>query len=270
MTPEEKLCSRTWRMRNSAGILWCILSMGLLTGVGFLIRGVKARNKTWLGLGIGFLVLGIGLMAATSTFDSGTKEHPIHSVASDIWGWCYFITFAGGLIATIITNRRWLLWKAHASDVKWYAKAGTSQPPVNASPAHAYDPFKAVPTAFSAPPTPGAFPTQAPTVQSAAASRSFVAPASAGLLDVNAASAQHLQAKLGVDATTADRIIETRQALGGSFTSFEQLMSKAQVPPHLLIPHRASLTFGTSPGGDTPAQPVPPSGGGQSGRRLFD
>jgi DNA uptake protein ComE-like DNA-binding protein len=269
MTPEEKLCSRTWRMRNSAGILWCILSMGLLTGVGFLIRGVKAKNKTWIGMGAGFLVLGIGLMVATSTFDSGTKEHPIHSLASDIWGWAYFITFAGGLTATIVTNRKWLVWKAHASDVKWYATAGASRSPANASRARGYDPNIAAATALSTPPLPSSFSAQAPAVQSAAAPRSFVAPALAGALDVNTASAQHLQATLGVDATTANRIIEIRQELG-SFTSFEQLMSKAQVPPHLLIPHRASLTFGTSTGGHTPPQPAPPSGGAQSGRRLFD
>jgi DNA uptake protein ComE-like DNA-binding protein len=269
MTPEEKLCSRTWRMRNSAGILWCILSMGLLTGVGFLIRGVQAKNKTWIGMGVGLLVLGIGLMAATSTFDSGTKEHPIHSVASDIWGWTYFLTFAGGLTATLVTNRKWLLWKAHSSDVKWYAKGGASQPLVNASPARGYDPNIVAATALTTTRSSGSFPIQAPTVLSPAAPGLFATPAPGGKLDVNSASAQHLQAALGVDATTANRIIETRQAIG-SFSSFEQLMSKAQVPPHLLIPHRATLTFGTPAGGHTPRQSGTPSGGAQSGRRLFD
>lgn len=269
MTPEEKLCSRTWRLRNSAGILWSILSMGLLTGVGFLIRGIKARNKTWIGMGVGFLVLGIGLMAATSTFDSGTKEHPIHSVASDIWGWIYFITFAGGVTAAIITNKKWLLWKAHASDVKWYAKAAASQPPVNASPARGYDPNAAAATALATPTPQASFPLQAPAVQSPAAPGSYSTPTPTGGLDVNSASAQDLQAALGVDAATANRIVETRQATG-NFSSFEQLMSKAQVPPHLLIPHRTSLAFGTPAVGHTPPQPQPPSAGAQSGRRLFD
>lgn len=252
MTPEEKLCSRTWRMRNSAGILWSILSMGLLTGVGFLIRGVKARNKIWIGMGVGFLVLGIGLMAATSTFDAGTKEHPIHSVAGDIWGWTYFATFAGGVTAAIVTNKKWLLWKAHASDVKWYAKAGASQQPMSAFPARDIGPTAAA-AAWLAPAAPAPLATPAPVEG----------------LDVNSASAQDLESALGVDTTTANRIIETRQAIG-SFRSFEQLMSKAQVPPHLLIPHRANLTFGGPAGAHTPPQPEPPSAGAQSGRRLFD
>src|SRR6478672_10988144 len=131
MTPEEKLCSRTWRLRNSAGVLWSILSFGFLTGVGFLIRGVKAKNKLWIMMGVGFLVLGVGLMVATGTYDSGTKEAPIRSTASTIWGWIWFSTFIAGVVLSIIMNRKWLVSKAHAGDAKWYAQAGTTAPPVD-------------------------------------------------------------------------------------------------------------------------------------------
>lgn len=251
MTPEEKLCSRTWRLRNSAGLLWSILSIGILTGVGFLIRGVKTKNKLWIVLGLGFLVVGIGVFA-TAGVNSGTKEAPIHTTASTIWGWIWFITFVGGVVTAFITNKKWLIWKAHANEVPWYTQAGGSQPKANPSPVRGYDPNAAA-AAFASPATP-------PVTVSA--------PAPAAVFDVNSASAQELSATLGVDGETANRILEARQSLG-SFTSFEQLMSKAQVPPHLLIPHRAKMTFG-APASAPASQPESPGTGSKSARRLFD
>ncbi|WP_411373289.1 helix-hairpin-helix domain-containing protein [Arthrobacter sp. MPF02] len=251
MTPEEKLCSRSWRLRNSAGLLWSIFSLGLLTGVGFLIRGVKAKNRLWIGLGIGFLVVGIGVFA-TAGVNEGTKDAPVTTTASTIWGWVWFTSFVAGVVTAFITNKKWLIWKAHDKDVKWYAQAGASQPTAASSPVHGYDPSAAAP-AFEPQTAP---PMTAPS------------PAPAGALDVNSASAPELSAVLGVDSEMANRILAARQSLG-SFTSFEQLMSKAQVPPHLLIPHRAKMTFGAPANAPAP-QPEPPSTGSKSGRKLFD
>jgi hypothetical protein len=250
MTPEEKLCSRSWRVRNSAGLLWSILSLGVLTGVGFLIRGVKAKNKLWMGLGIGFLILGIGVFVSAGSIDSGTKEAPITSVASTIWGWTWFGTFAGGVTASIITNRKWLLWKAHANEAKWYAQAGGRETPVTTPPAVGYGP-SAVDTALR---TPATAPAPSAPPQAAAV----------GTIDVNSASAQDIQAVLGVDAPTASRIIDARQT-HGPFTSFEQLISEGQVQPHILIPHRQRLVFGDS--SQHQSQPNPGTGN-QSARRL--
>lgn len=252
MTPEEKLCSRTWRLRNSAGLLWSILSFGMLTGVGFLIRGVKSKNRVWIAMGVGFLVLGIGVFATAGMANPGTKEAPIRTAFTDIWGWIMFANLVGGITAAVITNKKWLIWKAHANEVKWYAQTGDSQPTAATSPVRDYDPNAAA-AAFASPATP---PVTVP------------APAPAAVFDVNSASAQELSATLGVDGETANRIVEARQSLG-SFTSFEQLMSKAQVPPHLLIPHRAEMTFG-APASAPASQPEPPGTGSKSARKLFD
>lgn len=251
MTPEEKLCSRSWRLRNSAGVLWSILSFGLFTGVGFLIRGVKAKNKLWIQMGIGFLVLGVGLMAATGTFDAGTKEAPVRSTASTIWGWIWFLTFVGGIIASFITNRKWLVWKAHAGDTKWYAQAGRSAPSVSANPAFGYD-SNAASAAFRSVP-----PLSAPPIHPAPSAQTYPgASAPAATVDVNAASAHDLTAALGIDHAAAGRIVEVRQS-HGPFTSFEQLVAKAQVQPHLLIPHRNQLLFGDTRNAAAPAPAQP-------------
>ena len=224
--------------------------MGFLTGVGLLIRGIKAKNQLWIRLGVGFLVLGIGLMVATGTFDAGTKAAPKTSVASTLWGWVWFGTFAGGIATAIITNRKWLIWKAHDNEAKWYAQAGGAKPPVATSPFAGYDPNAA-----------------ASALRSPATSSSYSPPAQAGgasTLDVNSASAQDIQSVLGVDASTANRIIDARHSQG-PFTSFEQLISKGQVQPHILIPHRQRLVFGESNQSPAPANQSPLN---HSARRL--
>ncbi|WP_311212284.1 MULTISPECIES: helix-hairpin-helix domain-containing protein [unclassified Arthrobacter] len=264
MTPEEKLCSRSWRLRNSAGVLWSILSFGLLTGVGFLIRGAKAKNKLWLGLGIGFLIVGIGLFITAGMFNGGTKEAPIRSTASTIWGWVWFVSFVGGIVAAVITNKKWLLWKAHSDDRKWYAQAGASQSTNNPAPAYGYNPNAAA-AAFATPTAPAPDKQQPTNVAPA----QYTAPEAAppGSIDVNTATPQDLVTALGVDNETANRIVGTRQQLG-SFTSFEQLMSKAQVPPHLLIPHRNKLTFGSVQASPAPQAQQPAPQNSHSARRL--
>jgi len=253
MTPEEKLCSRTWRLRNSAGVLWSILSFGLLTGVGFLIRGLKAKNKLWIWLGVGFSVLGLALLVASTTFDSGTKAAPIHSVASDIWGWCWFLTFAGGVALTFVFNRKWLIWKAHSPDSKWYAQAGSSAAAMSHSnsPVVGFDP-NAGAAALSAA-TLGTSDTTTSTQTSGQQVPNF---ATAQPLNVNSASVQDLTRLVGIGQDAAQRIVQARQG-SGPFSSFEQLMSKSGVPPHLLIPLRDDLVFGPGESDGTGRQEAP-------------
>lgn len=261
MTPEEKLCSRTWRLRNSAGVLWSILSFGLLTGVGFLVRGIKSKNKLWIGLGIGFLVVGVVLFVTPSTYDGGTKEAPIRSVASTIWGWSWFTTFASGVVLTFIMNRKWLIWKAHSTDSKWYAQAGSAGTSIPSAPAVGFDP-----NAGAAALTRAAAPTSQPSV----------APMEAGLqqpqsvqgqpVDINSASAQDMTQLLGVGQDVAHRIVQARTG-SGPFTSFEQLMVRTGVQPHLLIPLRHQLMFGP---GNSEVDPRPAASSGNPTARRLD
>lgn len=265
MTPEEKLCSRTWRMRNSAGVLWSILSFGFLTGVGFLIRGLKAKNKLWIQMGVGFLVLGLGLMVASGFIDTGTKEAPVTSTANTIWGWIWFPTFVAGVVLSIIMNRKWLVWKAHSGDTKWYAQNSTSVTPIHATPVTGYHPSAAAAAFRSVVPPPPAAP-----VQPDLSAQTYSPSAPTATIDVNSASVQDLVAALGIDHAAAGRIVEVRQSQG-LFTSFEQLMTRAQVQPHLLIPQRHRLVFGEPGGPAAPAktQPQPTRrSASQAARRL--
>jgi hypothetical protein len=77
MTPEEKLCSRWWRLGHSAWLLISILSVGIFTWVGFLFIGIQAKNRYWLisagGWGLATLVYIPSQFAARGS-DGGPKR----------------------------------------------------------------------------------------------------------------------------------------------------------------------------------------------------
>lgn len=246
MTPEEKLCSRTWRLRNSAGVLWSILSFGLLSCVNFLSRGGRSKNKRWIGYGIGFGVIAIGLFATTGTFESGTKEAPIESTAGTVWGWVMFANWIAGTWMSIATNRKWLLWKAHHGDQKWYGQ--------EAAPRQNFQPPS---TEFPLPaPT---FPTAARATPVFDQSRHAPTPTS----DINSMQLSDFE-RLGFEYGAAQRILEVRQQQG-PYQSFEQMVALTGIPPHLLIPHRNFVSFGRTP------EPSKAREGGRSrGSRRLD
>ncbi|MGO3765383.1 MULTISPECIES: ComEA family DNA-binding protein [Glutamicibacter] len=171
-------------------------------------------------------------------FEPVTKENPNPSLGYDIWGWSMIAQFFGGIISSIVTNKRWLLWKAHADDRKWYAKPEATRVQNFSAPSYSYE-SEPVPSVFADPTSPVPNVRQTPSVRSNQATPST----SVTEIDVNTATVQDLVSGLGIDTDTATRIVNTRSSLG-SFTSFEQLMTRAQVMPHLLIPHRNKLTFG--------------------------
>ncbi|RJT97360.1 helix-hairpin-helix domain-containing protein [Arthrobacter frigidicola] len=213
MTPEEKLCSRAWRMRNSAGVLWSILSFGFLTCVNFLVRGITSRNKLWISYGVVSAVVTVGLFIAISGIETGTKENPVQSTASTVWGWVWFIHWIAGMALSILTNRKWLLWKAHHQPEKWYVQA----PVQNAQPAWTSG-------------TPHKQPVQQRMQQPIQQAK-----------NVNTMELGDFE-QLGVEYAAARQILDTRPQVG-QYTSFEHLLGSTRVSPHLLLPFRNALSF---------------------------
>ncbi|KII26545.1 hypothetical protein M707_27165, partial [Arthrobacter sp. AK-YN10] len=268
MTPEEKLISRKWRLLNSAGMLWSILSFGFLTCVNFLIRGIKSRNRRWIIYGVGFAILSAVLIIWTPNPDSGTTEPPVSSPDSMAWGWVWLLSWIAGIVLSVTTNKKWLMWKAHQGDNKWYAQPapaygvhhagpGLQQRQQQVPPAWQHQgqgqqlqdqPYGAQTHPFQQPqylgparPNPPmqdqnrSAPSQ-PTMRRAPQQEWRLRP-----VNVNAALDQDLAA-LGMDQTTAEKILYTRHHIG-YYKSFEHLLAATGVAPHILIPLRASLTF---------------------------
>lgn len=215
-------------------------------------------------MGIGFLVVGIGIFATAGTFDTGTTENPNTSLGETLWGWLLFANFFGGVIAAIMANKKWLLWKAYADDTKWYAKTGANSAANQPAAIRGFNP-EAVANVFSNSTLVPTSTTQTPSStsnQHLASTDTFQ-----GSVDINSATAHDLVVALGIDKEIANRILSIRSNLG-SFTSFDQLMSRTQVPPHLLLPHRNKLAFGEVQTSDLPSSQQSPTKGNSRTRRL--
>jgi hypothetical protein len=290
MTPEEKLCSRKWRLLNSAGVLWSILSFGLLTCVNFLVRGIKSQNRLWIIYGIGFAVLSVVVLSWSSNVNSGTKEAPVSTPESTAWGWVWFLSWIAGIVLSVMTNRKWLMWKAHHGNNRWYAQPATAYGVHNAGPGRQPQqqqvpppwPHQAQVQQYQGQPyPPQAHPFQQPEYRGQNQPNYPMNPQSYALrselpmghrpqqveqsqraLYVNGARAEDFAA-LGMDQTTAEKIVNTRDYLGG-YRSFEHLLAATGLPPHILIPHRTSFTFEAPQAGRstrTSDAPKPPAGG---------
>jgi hypothetical protein len=229
MTPEEKLCSRSWRMRHSAWVLISILSVGMLAWIGFLYVGLRMRKARLLVLaGIYFGAM-IAWGTASTYIDTGTKGNPVHSTPATILSISLMVLWGGSILLSILNNRSWLRWLAHAVPKAWYAgksygaPLGTPTPPTPEATI-----FGARPTT----PTPAAGHPAPPTSVSAEAA-----------VDLNKADAGQLRRALGLDQAWADHLILTRTRIG-EYSSPDQLLTEARMPPHMYVTlqHRISVT----------------------------
>jgi hypothetical protein len=219
-TPEERLCSRTWRLVNSRWLLWSILSFGLLTGVGFLIHAITTKNRRLLISAVIWLAVGATYVALSTVIDSGTKANPAQTPASQFLGGFVFAMWVGGVTHSALSNRSWLRWKAEEKPKgAWYAS--TDSPSAgsrsrDAQPAGVQEAFKTV----------GVEPHQSDPPL---------------LIDINSASVTEIMS-LGADEKSAKRIVEQR-AKYGSFENQDDLLQKSQVPPHVILSMGSSLTY---------------------------
>lgn len=234
-TPAEPLWDSRWRLKNSLWMLPTVVCVGFFTWAAFLYIGVRARNKVWLGLAAGFFAL------AASTI-----------VFSNRWsGGVLMLAWGGGIIAALSVRRGWLLWLAdhEVNDTPWYGvppapTPGESAPASNANLEPAVRGGAPFPRDATPPP--------------AAATGSVVD--SNARIDLNRATRAELQAGLGVDDQWAGHIVEVRDQLGG-FSDPDELMTKANLPPHVYARIRGKIAA-------TSAQPPSTNPGASGGRRL--
>lgn len=296
-TPEEKLCSRWWRIRHSSWILFSILSAGLFTSVGFIIIAAKSKKRHLIIASVGWGIFTIALLTSFSMIDSGTKENPVKSLASDVQSAVVFFGWIGGMVHSFVVNRSWLKWRAgHVKGMPWYgqvnpANAASHQggdPLGDALHGYGQQPMQQIPAQLSYAPAPShaagqsslsrsqpsggatvvpSFPQGTPLQPTAPAASDWrqQQPATNELgptVDLNTASSEEIQYGLGLASEVAAAVVSRRTAMGG-FSSPDQLMQLGLVQPHVFMGLRDRLTT------STPAVHVspPPSSGG---RRTLD
>jgi hypothetical protein len=248
-TPEERLCSRSWRLRNSAWLLWPALSLGLLTSVGVLRIGLKTKQRSWLLFAAAYGAWTVCFFVSSSFVEPGTKENPSDSVGSNILYSATFILWLVGMVHCFFLNRSWLRWRAAnpKGQTAWYA-SGVAAPAPSASspPQPAQDPADTLSGLYR---------------DASTASRQVTTPVDlkAASVDLNTADSAELAA-VGIDNVWAERIVAARARLGG-FSATDQLMTEAGVPPHVYAAIRGRVQVAPTPSAPRSA---PPSGG----RRL--
>jgi len=231
MTPEEKLCSRLWRLGHSAWLLFSILSFGLLTGAGFLLIGLKARNRYWLISAAGWGAVLVIYIIAVGQIDTGTKANPVRSFAGDMLVLGMLLTWVGGMIHSFTARRSWLRWRAQKGATAWYANPATTQVDRATAELDTSVLDRALRDQGTARAGAAAAWVEPPPVPQAAALQQ---------IDLNSGSQSELKLVLGLDDAWADWIIGTRVRLGG-FSSVDQLMTEAQMPPHMFLPMRGKI-----------------------------
>jgi len=238
MTPEEKLCSRWWRIRNSAWVLISILSLGMLTWAGFLYVGIRARRRAWLIAAGAFLLFFIAYVVSTGFVDVGTKEDPIRTPLTSAIGGAVLINWVAGVVLSLVANRKWLIWRAHHVKSPWYASSSAETAGPSSEEARVDDQVEAA-------------------LRSPKAIATIETPTFSAAVDINTASAAEL-ASTGIDLEWATHIVQAR-AKHGAFANVDQLMTTAEMPPHYFVKFRDKLTV-------TPRGAESPSPG--RGRRL--
>jgi hypothetical protein len=242
MTPEEKLASRTWRLRNSAGVLWPIASFGLLSCIPFLFRGTRSKSRLWIIYGIAFAVVTIVLFATTTPTEADTGE----STQSAWWGSILLAQWVGSSILAGMTNRKWLLWKAHHAPQAWYAQSPSVTDSLGSQSHSGSGDASAM--------------FQQPSQQFVHQRVQQFAQQSS---DINTMQLGDFE-RLGMEFEAARQILDVRTKIG-RYSSFEHLLGSSRVPPHLLLPYRNALTFGQD---NTPSATTPKPPGPRTGRTL--
>lgn len=237
-TPAELLCDRSWRLRNSLWMLPVFLTAGLFAWLSFLIIGVRSRRGLWLGLAAGAFVLSLPLYVMNAMWGDDQKGNTGNENITGAYGAAVWLAT---IVVALLQNKPWLTWLAEQKGT-----AGAAGGPAAGAPPST----AALDAAMGVPPTAGAV--AAPT-----ASLGSAAPPPSSRLDLNTASADQIQSALGLDPAWATHVVSVRDRVGG-FSSTDQLMTDASLPPHVYAGLRDRVDV----------SPIPDRSGPPSGRRL--
>jgi hypothetical protein len=252
-TPAERLCSRSWRLRNSVWLAPAVLLVGFATWASFLYIGLKAKNRAWLVAAGLYGVAAVVTITLISTYSDGVKE--TSTAGEGIASVTMVVVWIVGVVHGFITNRQWLLWKSRDDNAgPWYGHqtGHVSHGGLGAVPAPTPDDLlrggaHLVGTGGSTPASAPGSPPPPPPSPPPPPPPSFADP-----IDVNAASPHDLTTRLGLAADVASAVIAQRDRIGG-FSTPDQLMTVAGVPPHVYAGIRDQVVVRSAPAdGDRP------------------
>ena len=263
-----KLRSRPWRRWNSWWVWVPLVDFGFLGWLGFVFAWVRTRDRRY---GIAAAVFGAFVVAG---FVLITADNERDTILADLGAVAVLVSMIGGAVVAGIWKPDYLVKVAERQVL--HGDIGVSRsvgaPPV--PPSAAQQGFLGVSGAdyYGGPPRGELAASRRPAVvpasrcPNASTARTDGSSAHSSLIcvypevDVNAATAEQLVAKLAVSPEIAARVVEGR-AVNGRYANLEDLVSGAGLQPHELVRFRNRITFG---GGQAP----PPPSSWSSGRVL--
>lgn len=225
MQPSDLIKSRKWRLIHSMGLLWPILSFGLLTCVVFTYRGIRMKRWIWLAYAAVFLVVSwISLFLVPPD-----EESSLSTVLSLV----FISQWPAGILVAVFTNKIWLRWRA--TQVPWYAaganydagEVGSPSVPLSSSSSSYQDSVDRDQLAHRDSPADR----QGSTRESPQRDR---------VININSADPSQI-ADLGIASVDVANIVRNRNRK--PFRSFDDIVSRSGVAPHTLLRVRNSLTF---------------------------
>lgn len=248
-----------WVLLNSVGILWPIFSVGALGGIAFLYRGIRMRKRGWIITGAIMLAMGISFFAMIP--GNGVKSINGSTGLYDLLMVGVILMWFGGPAAIALTNRSWLRFRAHETEVRREARRTRDYrqfvPPVDHRPVfpgqsdnhlqHTGFPqsagYQTVPDWQQQPAH-----RRDSTTNGTESPVTSTAEQSPQMLEINSATKVQLLRLTGNSEATA-KILEARDK-HGTFSSFEELIGVCGIAPHLLLPLRHQMAFSTGPAPD--------------------
>ncbi len=242
MTPEERLCSRNWRLGNSVWALTVILGTPIVGWLGFFYIAARSRIRTHIIMAVIFTVLGWGALLATVVVDTGTKESPTTGTAQSIYSAYVTLLWFVMLVAAFFANRRWLVWRAHhprGPASVHPSSASHEQPPLT-------QPLAVGPLSV---PNPGGYQPTVPAFRSPeeAGEDAPAARVGSGELAMNTLS-QSALVDLGLSPQQASHFVATRTRLG-AFSSLPEVVSSGALHPktYAVVRERLAIQSGAAP-----------------------
>ena len=95
-----------WKLLQSSWVLISILGFGCFSGAGLVLVGLRARKPAWWGSGVGYLLIGTGMIVAFQR-----TSDPDDSSSGGAFAGLWLLIWVACIVHSFVLNVFWLRWQ---------------------------------------------------------------------------------------------------------------------------------------------------------------